>query len=99
MKGVGYCCVLISWYVSFYYNVIIGWTVFFIITTITSGESECAHFLATGVTESLRAGERLPWQHCDNEWNTGNCYSLIDVMLNHSSAWENRTSPAQEFFE
>ena len=37
MKGVGYCCVLISWYVSFYYNVIIGWTVYFIITTLTSG--------------------------------------------------------------
>lgn len=38
MKGVGYCCVLISWYVSFYYNVIIGWTLFFIFTTLTSGK-------------------------------------------------------------
>ncbi len=37
MKGIGYCCVLISWYVSFYYNVIIAWTTYYIIKTITSG--------------------------------------------------------------
>ncbi len=38
MKGIGYCCVLISWYVSFYYNVIIAWTTYYIIKTITSGK-------------------------------------------------------------
>ena len=41
----------------------------------------------------------MPWQHCDNEWNTENCYSLIEVMQNRTGAWENRSSPAQEFFE
>ncbi|XP_022244815.1 sodium-dependent noradrenaline transporter-like [Limulus polyphemus] len=35
-KGVGYCAVLISWYVSFYYNVIIGWTVYFIYKSFSS---------------------------------------------------------------
>nr|AGY96958.1 high-affinity octopamine transporter protein 2A [Limulus polyphemus] len=35
-KGVGYCAVMISWYVSFYYNVIIGWTVYFIYKSFSS---------------------------------------------------------------
>lgn len=34
-KGVGYCAVLISWYVSFYYNVIICWALFFMISSIS----------------------------------------------------------------
>jgi transporter (fragment) len=37
MKGVGYCAVLMAWYVSFYYNNIIGWTIYYIITTISAG--------------------------------------------------------------
>jgi solute carrier family 6 noradrenalin transporter-like protein 2 len=29
-KGVGYCAVFIAFYVSFYYNVIIGWSLFYL---------------------------------------------------------------------
>jgi len=36
MKGVGYCSILISWYVSFYYNVLIAWSVYFIYRSISS---------------------------------------------------------------
>lgn len=36
MKGVGYCSILISWYVSFYYNVLIGWSVYFIYRSFVS---------------------------------------------------------------
>ena len=32
----GYCAVLISWYVSFYYNVIIGWTIYFMVASMTT---------------------------------------------------------------
>ncbi|UYV81768.1 SLC6A2 [Cordylochernes scorpioides] len=35
-KGVGYCSVLMSWYVSFYYNVIIGWTFYFMYSSFKS---------------------------------------------------------------
>ncbi|KAG8180089.1 hypothetical protein JTE90_027869 [Oedothorax gibbosus] len=35
-KGVGFCAVLISWYVSFYYNVIIGWTIYFMVASMTT---------------------------------------------------------------
>lgn len=36
MKGVGYCSILISWYVSFYYNVLIAWSVYFIYRSLSS---------------------------------------------------------------
>lgn len=35
-KGVGYCAVLVSWYVSFYYNVIIGWALYFMFSSFRS---------------------------------------------------------------
>ena len=38
LKGIGYCFVLISWYVSFYYNVIIAWTTNYVIKTLTAGK-------------------------------------------------------------
>uniref|UniRef100_T1K392 Transporter n=1 Tax=Tetranychus urticae TaxID=32264 RepID=T1K392_TETUR len=70
-KGVGYCAVLISWYVSFYYNVIIG--------------------------------DLLPWQHCDNEWNTENCFAVNKIINceNCTNLIPSNTlsTAAQEFFE
>jgi SNF family Na+-dependent transporter len=42
LKGIGYCAVLISWYVSFYYNVIIGWTFYYLFATLTAGSSPSA---------------------------------------------------------
>lgn len=38
MKGVGYCSILISWYVSFYYNVLIAWSVYFIYRSVLSSK-------------------------------------------------------------
>uniref|UniRef100_T1KFZ1 Transporter n=1 Tax=Tetranychus urticae TaxID=32264 RepID=T1KFZ1_TETUR len=81
-KGVGYCAVLISWYVSFYYNVIIGWTIYYIIVTLTS--------------------DLLPWQHCDNEWNTKGCFAvnnLINCKNCTNITSQNLSTSAQEFFE
>ncbi|XP_040569062.1 sodium-dependent dopamine transporter [Lepeophtheirus salmonis] len=34
-KGVGYCAVLVAFYVSFYYNVIIGWSFYYLLQTFT----------------------------------------------------------------
>ena len=33
--GVGYCAVLIAFFVSFYYNVIIGWALYFLASSIS----------------------------------------------------------------
>lgn len=43
LKGIGYCFVLISWYVSFYYNVIIAWTISYVIKTLVSGRIHSMH--------------------------------------------------------
>ncbi|XP_063897702.1 sodium-dependent noradrenaline transporter [Helicoverpa armigera] len=82
-KGVGFCAVMVAFYVSFYYNVIIGWALYFL---ISSARSE------------------LPWVHCDNSWNTEQCWD--SGRINGTS---NRTdvryqgplshfTPASEFF-
>ncbi|KAL4716467.1 hypothetical protein ACJJTC_015895 [Scirpophaga incertulas] len=82
-KGVGFCAVMVAFYVSFYYNVIIGWAFYFL---VSSARSE------------------LPWVHCDNSWNTEQCW---DAGQSNST---NRTddvkyqgplshfTPASEFF-
>jgi len=35
-KGVGYCAVLIAFFVSFYYNVIIGWALYFLASSVNT---------------------------------------------------------------
>ncbi|XP_058458136.1 sodium-dependent dopamine transporter isoform X1 [Malaya genurostris] len=51
-KGIGYAVVLIAFYVDFYYNVIIAWSLRFFFASFTSN---------------------LPWELCNNEWNTVLC--------------------------
>ncbi|XP_014368460.2 sodium-dependent noradrenaline transporter-like [Papilio machaon] len=81
-KGVGFCAVMVAFYVSFYYNVIIGWAFYFLVSSATS---------------------ELPWLHCDNAWNTDQCW---DAARSNNT---NRTdtpyhgplshfTPASEFF-
>lgn len=93
MKGVGYCSIMISWYVSFYYNVLIGWSVYFIYRSLSS------------------FGDKMPWEDCDNPWNTKTCLSISQLKSQCSIRNEtletckkdlfvnvNVTSPATEFF-
>ena len=35
LAGVGYCMIVVSFLVSIYYNVIIGWTVFYFFASFT----------------------------------------------------------------
>lgn len=95
MKGVGYCSILISWYVSFYYNVLIAWSVYFIYRSL------------------LSFGGKMPWEDCDNSWNSkgGTCVSIsqlksmcslknetLESCRKDMFASVNVTSPASEFF-
>ena len=36
VTGVGYCAVLVAFYTSFYYNVIIGWAFYFMFASMSS---------------------------------------------------------------
>jgi solute carrier family 6 noradrenalin transporter-like protein 2 len=92
MKGVGYCSILISWYVSFYYNVLIAWSVYFIYRSI------------------LSIGQKMPWEDCDNSWNSAStCVSIsqlkelcsqrpLESCRREMFSAINVTSPASEFF-
>ncbi|KAL0277756.1 UNVERIFIED_CONTAM: hypothetical protein PYX00_004932 [Menopon gallinae] len=57
-KGVGFCSVLVAFYVSFYYNVIIAWALYFLTASATPD---------------------LPWVHCNNSWNTDDCWESAQV--------------------
>ncbi|OWR46493.1 high-affinity octopamine transporter [Danaus plexippus plexippus] len=81
-KGVGFCAVMVAFYVSFYYNVIIGWAFYFL---VSSARSE------------------LPWVHCDNSWNTEQCWDA--ARLNATNRTDipyqgplSHFTPASEFF-
>ncbi|RVE46344.1 hypothetical protein evm_008967 [Chilo suppressalis] len=83
-KGVGFCAVMVAFYVSFYYNVIIGWAFYFL---VSSARSE------------------LPWLHCDNAWNTEQCWdSGRDNSTNRTDEYDkyhgplSHFTPASEFF-
>ncbi|KPM05540.1 sodium-dependent noradrenaline transporter-like protein 1 [Sarcoptes scabiei] len=88
LKGIGYCFVLISWYVSFYYNVIIAWTISYVIKTLVSGIHksstnliECIELRLIFQFDSLTKGEQMPWQHCGNWYNTQYCISMDEIKL------------------
>ncbi|CAH0597003.1 unnamed protein product [Chrysodeixis includens] len=81
--GVGFCAVMVAFYVSFYYNVIIGWAFYFL---VSSARSE------------------LPWVHCDNSWNTDQCWdSGRDNATNRTDVRYqgplSHFTPASEFFQ
>ena len=84
LKGVGYAICIIDIYVGMFYNTVIGWAVYYFITSITSA----AQFTAGSV-------ESLPWTSCGNEWNSNSsCVPLESV----SGSKVNISSPAEEYF-
>lgn len=94
MKGVGYCSILVSWYVSFYYNVLIAWSVYFIYRSVLSfGDKmpweDCDNSWNSKTTcvsisqlKELCAVKNDTLEHCRKE-----LFSTVNV-----------TSPAAEFF-
>ncbi|CAG9764797.1 unnamed protein product [Ceutorhynchus assimilis] len=84
-KGVGFCAVLVAFYVSFYYNVILAWALYYLGSSIS---------------------KELPWMHCNNSWNTEECWEMkasneteksLTLAINETSGHSKHT-PAFEFF-
>ncbi|XKL65370.1 hypothetical protein PGB90_008790 [Kerria lacca] len=79
-KGIGFCAVMVAFYVSFYYNVIIGWALYFLVASITP-ELPWIHCNNTwntvGCTDSTK----------NNYTNTNNT-NQVTALLPHSPAWE-----------
>ncbi|KAL1501998.1 hypothetical protein ABEB36_007213 [Hypothenemus hampei] len=85
-KGVGFCAVLVAFYVSFYYNVILAWALYYLGSSIS---------------------EELPWMHCNNTWNTEQCWEMRNPNETNNKSFSipfNETrkntkhTPAFEFF-
>lgn len=99
LKGVGYCSVLISWYVSFYYNVLIAWSVYFIYRSFSSIGSkmpwqDCDN--PWNSNTSCLSISRLS-EICNSETALRDYVNFEDCRRQIFTN-KNVTSPAQEFF-
>lgn len=105
-SGVGFCAVLVAFYVSFYYNVIIAWALYFLTASATpdlpwihcNNTWNTAHCWENAQIEnksSTNITSYLPSQS-DND-------SDIDYSVNTEATAadfvKNRYSPASEYFQ
>ncbi|GBP88669.1 Sodium-dependent noradrenaline transporter [Eumeta japonica] len=96
-KGVGFCAVMVAFYVSFYYN---SKSISSPPPGLTSQNPPPAwafYFLISS------ARSELPWLHCDNAWNTEHCWDA--ARYNATNRTDARYqgplshfTPASEFF-
>ncbi|CAH1979962.1 unnamed protein product [Acanthoscelides obtectus] len=84
-KGVGFCAVLVAFYVSFYYNVILAWALYFLGSSV-SAELPWMHCNNTWNTE--KCWESIPI----NDTNKSHTKNLND------SSRTSKHTPASEFF-
>ena len=71
-EGVGFCAVLIAFFVSFYYNVIIGWAFHFLFSSLSMRLPWKVNF------ENLfyiiiHHRNYVFFKDCNNDWNTEYC--------------------------
>ncbi|KAJ1519377.1 hypothetical protein ONE63_004670 [Megalurothrips usitatus] len=86
-KGVGFCAVMVAFYVSFYYNVIIGWALYFMAASVAA-ELPWLHCNNTWNTASC-------WESPSNATNA----TLANVTVsNLTVANMLHHSPASEYF-
>ncbi|XP_034256150.1 sodium-dependent noradrenaline transporter-like [Thrips palmi] len=86
-KGVGFCAVMVAFYVSFYYNVIIGWALYFMAAS-AAVELPWLHCNNTWNTEWC-------WESGTAPANTSNLTGLVVGNLSSSKLHH---SPAAEYF-
>lgn len=79
LSGIGFCAVLVAFYVSFYYNVIIGWSLYFLVASVTP-DLPWVHCNNTWNTAGCTDFK--------NNYTNGNSTSQVTALLPHSPAWE-----------
>uniref|UniRef100_A0A2S2N9V8 Transporter n=1 Tax=Schizaphis graminum TaxID=13262 RepID=A0A2S2N9V8_SCHGA len=110
-KGVGFCAVLVAFYVSFYYNVIIGWSLYFLAmsTTSSSGQLPWVHCNNTWNTD-LCVEQKDDWGSVYNQsyhvhnylprmHANGTLLPMSDGISDTGSNFNNQSSPAAEYFQ
>merc|ERR1719318_423359 len=71
-----------------FYNTVIGWAVYYFISSIVSAGQYVA-----GSTESL------PWTSCGNEWNDEATCTVLREVKGRNKSFFNISSPAEEYFQ
>ncbi|CAH1111248.1 unnamed protein product [Psylliodes chrysocephalus] len=84
-KGVGFCAVLVSFYVSFYYNVILAWALYFIGSSLSSN------------LPWIHCNNTWNTDRCWDSMNINTSAKLLNITINETS--KTRHTPASEFFK
>ncbi|EEB13194.1 tryptophan transporter, putative [Pediculus humanus corporis] len=104
-KGVGFCAVMVAFYVSFYYNVIIAWALYFLTASATPN-LPWVHCNNSWNTDHCWESAETVQKISDNvsyfmQNLTENAKSYDESINTHSSvpdSIKNRFSPASEYF-
>lgn len=75
LKGIGASICVIACLVSWYYNTIVSWAVYFLFSSFTNSP---------------------PWLSCNNTWNTENCTTFKDRILQYSKECTSKYFPYNE---
>lgn len=109
ISGVGFCAVLVAFYVSFYYNVIIGWSLYFLAmsSTSSSGQLPWVHCNNSWNTDAC-VEQKDDWETSVNRSDQHNYYlprmhangSLLVMDGTTATVSDfNDSSPAAEYFQ
>lgn len=74
VAGIGLSICVIATLVSWYYNTIIAWAVYFLFSSFTNSP---------------------PWLSCNNSWNTANCTTFRQRILDDGTNCQNGVSDYQ----
>ncbi|VVC45716.1 Hypothetical protein CINCED_3A009569 [Cinara cedri] len=111
-KGVGFCAVLVAFYVSFYYNVIIGWSLYFLAMSTTSGSGQLPWVHCNNTWNTNACVEQKDddwtgaWNRSDLDYSNymprmsanGSLLMTSDGTSAAGGEFSDQSSPAAEYF-
>lgn len=96
--GVGFCAVLVAFYVSFYYNVIIGWALYFLVASATP-ELPWLHCNNTWNTESCTESQLSDSKNGSANFSVDTPSPSVGSVAAGGGAGKLHFSPASEYFQ
>lgn len=96
--GVGFCAVLVAFYVSFYYNVIIGWALYFLVASATP-ELPWLHCNNTWNTDSCTESEITDSKNGSANFSVDAPSPSVGSVAAGGGAGKLHFSPASEYFQ
>jgi SNF family Na+-dependent transporter len=98
LAGIGFCAVLVAFYVSFYYNVIIGWALYFLVAS-ANPDLPWLHCNNTWNTEFCMDSQLNNTLGASNNDSANNSVDITSGVAAGSVAKKLHFSPASEYFQ